>query len=104
MGAQGIKRRKRKHGPPKYASDDAHDFTDDLQAGDQRRLFGRFTWSAYSPAGNLERNGFFLRQLGRHGTEHAGRNALRLLYLSLPAIAAVFGAVVLFFYVLSHIH
>ena len=37
-----------------------------MSAGDVQRLFGRFTWGAYSPAGALERQGFFLRQLNRY--------------------------------------
>jgi hypothetical protein len=36
-----------------------------ISEGDVGRLFGRFTWDAYSPAGNLERNGFLWRQLRR---------------------------------------
>ncbi len=36
-----------------------------MPPGDVDRLFGRFTWGAYTPAGNLERNGFFWRQLQR---------------------------------------
>jgi hypothetical protein len=42
-----------------------------MPPGDVNRLFGRFTWGAYSPAGSLERNGFFLRQLRRNGTDGA---------------------------------
>jgi hypothetical protein len=42
-----------------------------MSEGDVGRLFGRFSWGAYSPAGALERNGFFLRQLRRDGTKGA---------------------------------
>ena len=42
-----------------------------MSEGDVGRLFGRFTWGAWSPAGNLERNGFFWRQLSRNGTKGA---------------------------------
>lgn len=42
-----------------------------MSEGDVGRLFGRFSWGAYSPAGALERNGFFLRQLRRNGTKSA---------------------------------
>ena len=36
-----------------------------MSPGDVNRFFGRFTWGTYSPAGTLERNGFFWRQLRR---------------------------------------
>jgi hypothetical protein len=62
MGAQGIRRRKKRHDLPEVER---------MPRGDVERLFGRFTWGAYSPAGNLERNGFFLRQLRRNGTRGA---------------------------------
>jgi hypothetical protein len=62
MGAQGIRRRK----PRRERLD-----SETLPPGDAGRLFGRFTWGPYSPAGNLERNGFFLRQLKRNGTRGA---------------------------------
>ena len=64
MGAQGIRRRKRRRRLP-----DTH--VEGMSAGDVDRLFGRFTWGAWSPAGNLERNGFFWRQLSRNGTKGA---------------------------------
>jgi hypothetical protein len=60
VGAQGIHRRKRWRKLPEV---------EDIPADDVRRLFGRFRWGSYSPAGALERNGFFLRQLKRNGTE-----------------------------------
>ena len=56
MGRAGIRRRKPRHDLPPAA---------ELPPGDADRVFGRFTWGAYSPAGNLERNGFLWRQLGR---------------------------------------
>ena len=62
MGAQGIRRRKWRHDLPGV---------EQMPPGDVDRLFGRFRWGAYSPAGNLERNGFFLRQLRRNGTQGA---------------------------------
>jgi hypothetical protein len=95
VGAQGIKRRKPKH--------ELRDLTDDLARGDEQRVFGRFQWGTYTLAGTLERSGFFLRQLSRNGTDHAGRKSLRLLYLSLPAIALVLGGIVLVLAVLSHL-
>jgi hypothetical protein len=60
VGSAGIKRRKRRRSgdtPP----------TETISEGDVDRLFGRFTWGAYSPAGGLERNGFLWRQLRRRG-------------------------------------
>jgi hypothetical protein len=62
MGAQGIRRRK-----PRRKLPDVGGMTE----GDVGRLFGRFTWGAYSPAGGLERGGYFLRQLRRNGTKGA---------------------------------
>jgi hypothetical protein len=56
MGARGIRRRKHHRALPTV---------DPLPPGDDERVFGRFRWGAYSPAGSLERSGFFWRQLGR---------------------------------------
>jgi hypothetical protein len=95
VGAQGIKRRKPKR--------ELRDLTDDLAPGDERRVFGRFESDTYTPAGTFERGGFFLRQLKRNGTDHAGSKSLRLLYLSLPAIALVLGALILVFTVAAHL-
>ena len=39
--------------------------SESISEGDVDRLFGRFTWGTYSPAGGLERNGFLWRQLRR---------------------------------------
>jgi hypothetical protein len=94
VGAQGIKRRKRKR--------KLHDFTDDL-VGDERRVFGRFQWGTYSPAGTFERGFFAMRQLRRNGSDHAARKSLRLLYLSLPEIAVVLGTIALVALLLKHI-
>jgi hypothetical protein len=63
MGRQGIKRRK----PRRELPD-----TDNVSEGDVDRLFGRFRWNEYSPAGNLERSGFFWRQFTRNGARGAG--------------------------------
>ena len=95
MGARGIKRRKPKR--------ELRDLTDDLAPGDERRVFGRFENDTYTPMGSLERGGFFLRQLSRNGSDHAGRKSLRLLYLSLPAIALVLGALIIVMTVVSHL-
>jgi len=42
-----------------------------LPPGDADRVIGRFAWGAFSPAGNLERNGFFWRQLRRRRARDA---------------------------------
>ena len=58
VGSAGIRRRKRRHAtdtPP----------SERISEGDVGRLFGRFTWDPYTPAGSLERNGFLWRQLRR---------------------------------------
>jgi hypothetical protein len=60
VGAQGIRRRKKWRKLPEVEG---------MSEGDVGRLFGRFSWGAYSPAGALERNGFFLRQLRRNGSK-----------------------------------
>ncbi len=60
MGAQGIRRRKKWRKLPEV---------DRMTEGDVGRLFGRFSWNAYSPAGALERHGFFWRQVKRIGTK-----------------------------------
>jgi hypothetical protein len=57
VGAQGIRRRRRRHTPP--------DARATLPPGDAARVFGGFTNGAYTPAGNLERGGLFWRQLKR---------------------------------------
>jgi hypothetical protein len=61
MGSSGIKKRKRRRRADAASSAPISD-------GDVQRLFGRFTWNQYSPAGTLERNGFFWRQLGRYSS------------------------------------
>lgn len=62
MGAQGIHRRKQWRKLPDVKG---------ITEGDVGRLFGRFTWGGYSPAGAMERGGYFLRQLRRNGTKGA---------------------------------
>ena len=62
MGAQGIRRRKKRRDLPEVEG---------ISEGDVGRLFGRFSWGAYTPAGTLERNGFLLRQFKRNGGQGA---------------------------------
>jgi hypothetical protein len=78
MGAAGIKRRKRKRRLPDVG---------DIAEGDQARLFGRFTWNQYSPAGNLERSGFLARQFNRNGFRGVGSFLwqARWMFLVVPA-------------------
>ena len=83
VGAAGIRRRKKRRKLPE---------PEHLPPGDVNRLFGRFTWGTYSPAGTLERNGFFWRQLGRR----RGRDRLRIfgsLMWALVAIPTLIGIV-----------
>jgi hypothetical protein len=42
---------------------------DHLSPGDEARAFGQFRWSAFTPAGAVERSGFFVRQAVRR-SEH----------------------------------
>jgi hypothetical protein len=65
VGAQGIHRRKKARRLHKV--DDKN-----ISEGDVGRLFGRFGWSPFTPAGALERNGFFLRQFKRNGYQGVG--------------------------------
>jgi hypothetical protein len=90
MGAAGIRRRKkRRELPPRDA----------LPPGDADRVFGRFTWGAYTPAGSLERNGFLWRQLrrrrGRDGWKIVGYGLWALLVVPL-FLSLVFLVVYLF--------
>jgi hypothetical protein len=59
VGSAGIKRRKKTRRANREPEAP-------MSAGDVQRLFGNFSWNAYSPAGALEREGFFLRQLNRY--------------------------------------
>jgi hypothetical protein len=58
MGSAGMRRRRKRRARNTSAEER-------ISEGDVNRLFGRFTWDPYTPAGNLERNGFLWRQLGR---------------------------------------
>jgi hypothetical protein len=87
MGSAGIKRRKRRHSvdtPP----------SERMSEGDVGRLFGRFTWNAYSPAGGLERNGFLWRQLRRRRKRDAWTYIAYALF-ALFAFPILLGLVVL---------
>jgi hypothetical protein len=81
VGSSGIKRRK-----PKRELPDEPDLPD-LTPGDQRRLFGNFTWGGYSPAGALERNGFFWRQVARGRRMRGWRRGVGY---ALSAVVALF--------------
>jgi hypothetical protein len=96
VGARGIKRRKPKR--------ELRDLSANLSSDDERRVFGRFQWSTSSPAGAFERGEFFVRHLGRNGSDHAGRKSLRLLCLTLPMLALVGAALVLVAVVLNLVH
>ncbi|HEX5616350.1 MAG TPA: hypothetical protein VFZ83_14445 [Acidimicrobiia bacterium] len=86
MGRAGIKRRKpRRADRPRTA---------ELAPGDPdaRRLFGQFTWGAYTPAGNLERHGFLWRQVQRNGV--TGWRAAVTAVLWVGAVLLLFGSVI----------
>jgi hypothetical protein len=59
MGSAGMKRRGRRHLPK---------IPGDLGPDDTARLFQQFRWSQFTPAGMVERAGFFARQAARNGT------------------------------------
>jgi hypothetical protein len=59
---------------------------DDIGSDDTARLFGRFRWNQYSPAGTVERAGFFARQARRNGTELGWRWGLGILRLIVPIV------------------
>jgi hypothetical protein len=80
MGAAGIRRRKKRRKLPE---------PEHVSPGDVNRLFGRFTWGTYSPAGTLERNGFFWRQLSRRHDRGRGRDGQRILGYVLWALVAI---------------
>jgi hypothetical protein len=56
----------------------------ELGPEDEARLFGRFRWNQYSPAGSVERAGFFARQARRNGTDLGWRWGLDALRLVVP--------------------
>ncbi len=70
---------------------------------EEARALGQFRWSQFSPAGSLERSGFFLRQAVRrserpewqkynHVTVTVGWSLLAMFYGAV-ALAVVFGLV-----------
>jgi len=66
----------------------------DLDAEDTARLFGRFRWNEYTPAGTVERARFFARQGARNGTGAGWRWGFRGVLVAIPI---VIGAVVLIY-------
>jgi hypothetical protein len=92
MGRAGIRRRKPAHQLPK-----SHEHYDDAELG---RAFGNFRWSAYTPAGSIERLGFMTRQVSRrrrHPEWNTYNNKTRLIgeaLLIIPyAVLAIVGVV-----------
>jgi hypothetical protein len=83
VGASGIKRRK-----PKRKLPEPHV---DMTPGDQRRAFGQFTWGSFSPAGAMEREGFFWRQVTRARRLEPGWR--RNLGYALASVIMVIGAI-----------
>lgn len=91
VGRGGIKRRKRRPAERPRTHELALDDTD------TGRLFGQFRWGAYTPAGNLERHGFFWRQVQRNGATGWRAAAAAVLWLGAVVLlgGSVIGAVVL---------
>src|SRR5262245_53778778 len=77
VGSSGMKRKGRHHLPKVH---------DDLGPDDTARLFGRFRWSQYTPAGTVERAGFFARQAARTGTGEGWRWCLGAMVVVIPIV------------------
>ena len=58
----------------------------DLGPEDTARLFGRFRWNQYTPAGSIERAGFFARQATRHGTREGWRWGFGAMVVMIPIV------------------
>ncbi|HEX5614138.1 MAG TPA: hypothetical protein VFZ83_03190 [Acidimicrobiia bacterium] len=95
MGRAGIKRRKPKRAEGRCGAELGPDDTD------ARRLFGQFTWAAYTPAGNLERHRFLWRQVQRNGV--TGWRAAVTAVLWLGAVALLAGTVISVVVLLVHV-
>jgi hypothetical protein len=84
MGSQGMARRGRRHLPK---------VRDGMSEGDRGRLFGQFRWGAYSPAGSVERGGFFWRQVRRQRRQRRGAAHRAIAYALLASSLAVLALV-----------
>lgn len=89
VGSPGIKKRKKYRRPNARTSAPMSD-------GDVQRLFGRFSWNEYSPAGAMERNGFLLRQLKRYDGDGKWRVFAVLARLFVILVLLAFAAGLLF--------
>jgi hypothetical protein len=58
----------------------------DLGADDTARLFGRFRWNQYTPAGTVERAGFFARQAARNGSREGWRWGFGAMVVVIPIV------------------
>jgi hypothetical protein len=74
-------KRKRRHHLPKVQGD--------IGPEDTARLFQRFRWNQFTPAGTVERAGFFARQAARNGTADGWSWGFRALLLVAPVIIGV---------------
>ena len=74
-----MKRRGRRHLPK---------IPGDLGPDDTARLFQQFRWSQFTPAGMVERVGFFARQAARNGTSEGWKWGFRAVVLVAPVIVA----------------
>jgi hypothetical protein len=74
-------KRKRRHHLPKVHGD--------VGPEDTARLFQRFRWSQFTPAGTVERAGFFARQAARNGTSDGWAWGFRALVVVAPLLLGV---------------
>jgi hypothetical protein len=75
-----MKRKRRQHLPKVHG---------DIGPDDTARLFQRFRWSQYTPAGTVERAGFFARQAARNGTSDGWSWGARAVILVVPLVIGV---------------
>ena len=61
----------------------------DIGPEDTARLFGRFRWNQYTPAGTVERAGFFARQVNRNGDALGWRWGFAAMRVLVPIVVGV---------------
>ena len=71
-------KRKGRHHLPKVQGD--------LGPDDTARLFGRFRWNQYTPAGTVERAGFFARQAAHNGSREGWRWGFGAMFVVIPIV------------------
>jgi hypothetical protein len=90
VGRAGIRRRKPVHHLPKVH--------DELSPDEEARAFGQFRWSQFTPAGAVERFGFFVRQAVRR-SEHPEWQKYNHVTVAIgwSLIVTLYGGLLLFF-------